>query len=520
MKIKSIFFFSALILLLGSCSEHQKVLKSTDLKYKYEKAIEYFEGEEYVQALPLFEELIIVYRGTPRAEKLSYYQAYCDYHLGDLLLASYRFRTFAKTFPVSQWADECLFMSAYCNYLNSPKSSLDQTPTYSAINDMKLFTRVNPESELVDSCNYLIDDLNAKLEQKAFDNAYQYYHMRRHKAAITACENVLEDFPLTNHEEEIRFMILESNYNLASNSVYTKKGDRLKDVEKAYESLKKNYPDSKELKNAESYMSKAEEDWLKLPKELYTLGYYDQASNWSKYILENKQLSDDQKKEFAWMHIDGMYQAAIKGDIKKKRTRLRATLNAYAYAKQYLVGAKEESEATELSALAKNQLDKLHISIPMYYYNAGADLKAINAFDNTLKNYPELEQRDQFMYYKLVSLNNRFTGKIMYAKKLERFETMAEYFKNNQFGEYQNQAQIKYDESLMVLDKAIVAELKSMYKRVTEEYITFASDFENAVAFYQTEKERLTSDSKIEKADKIYESLMKYTEKYQLSKKN
>ena len=43
MKIKIILFFS-LSIFLGGCSEYQKVLKSSDINLKYDKALEYFEN--------------------------------------------------------------------------------------------------------------------------------------------------------------------------------------------------------------------------------------------------------------------------------------------------------------------------------------------------------------------------------------------------------------------------------------------------------------------------------------------
>jgi outer membrane protein assembly factor BamD len=43
----------------------------------------------------------------------------------------------------------------------------------------------------------MIDELNYKLEFKAYENARQYYKMADYKAADIAFENVLNDFPAT-----------------------------------------------------------------------------------------------------------------------------------------------------------------------------------------------------------------------------------------------------------------------------------------------------------------------------------
>src|SRR5690606_17164297 len=123
---------------------------------------------------PLFEELIAIYRGTEKAENLYYMYAFCDYHLQDYILAAHRFGQFVKTFPLSKKAEECQFMIGYCNYLNSPKFTLDQTQTIAAINEFQLFSNLYPKSTLVDSSNKIIDELIIKLEKKNFEIAKFY----------------------------------------------------------------------------------------------------------------------------------------------------------------------------------------------------------------------------------------------------------------------------------------------------------------------------------------------------------
>ena len=55
------------LLLFSSCSKYQKILKSTDLNLKFDKAVAYYEKEDYNRALPLFEELSTVFRGSAKA---------------------------------------------------------------------------------------------------------------------------------------------------------------------------------------------------------------------------------------------------------------------------------------------------------------------------------------------------------------------------------------------------------------------------------------------------------------------
>lgn len=250
---KGVFLLLVVMLaaLAFSCSEYNRVLKSTDLKLKYDKAIEYYNNGKYYKAYPIFEELATIYRGTGRAEKVYYYFAYCEYALGELLLASHRFEAFYKTYPRSEFAEECQFMSAYCFYLNSPNFSLDQSNTYQAIQQLQLFVDQFPTSERVDSCNVLVDKLRGKLEKKAYETAKLYYRTQYYRSAIVAYENVLVEFPDSEYREESAFMILKANYEMAMNSIDKLKPERLETTLKAYVKFVDAYPKSKYLREAE-----------------------------------------------------------------------------------------------------------------------------------------------------------------------------------------------------------------------------------------------------------------------------
>ena len=45
--MKKHLLFLPIILFVFSCGEYQKVLKSSDVDYKYNKAIEYYEKEDF-----------------------------------------------------------------------------------------------------------------------------------------------------------------------------------------------------------------------------------------------------------------------------------------------------------------------------------------------------------------------------------------------------------------------------------------------------------------------------------------
>ncbi|MDG1710422.1 MAG: hypothetical protein P8H05_04475 [Schleiferiaceae bacterium] len=64
------FLTFTLIFFAVSCGDYQKVLKSNDASFKFEKAIFYFEEKQFNKAFPLLDELMSSFRGTTRAQEV------------------------------------------------------------------------------------------------------------------------------------------------------------------------------------------------------------------------------------------------------------------------------------------------------------------------------------------------------------------------------------------------------------------------------------------------------------------
>jgi outer membrane protein assembly factor BamD len=225
-----------------SCSNYQKLLKSSDNELKYTKALAYFEKGDYLKSQQLFEQIMAFFKGTDKAEKIAYYNANCYYKQKDYILAGYYFRSFSTNFSSSIYAEEALYLSAYCSYLDSPRSSLDQTSTSEAISSLQVFINQYPKSDRVTECNKLIDELRAKLEKKDIDIAMLYYKMSDYKASVVSLNNVLKDYPDTKSKELILFSILQAKYEYAIKSVYEKRRERLSVAMDSYDELVAGFP--------------------------------------------------------------------------------------------------------------------------------------------------------------------------------------------------------------------------------------------------------------------------------------
>lgn len=242
-----------LTLVLSSCGDFNKIVKSSDYEFKYKKAVELYEAGEYVKAGTLFQELVNIYRGTTRADKIYYFYAKSMIGQKDYLMAGHYFKSLIKEFPASEYAEESYFMVGYCSYLLSPKARLDQSVTKEAIDALQLYINLYPFNERVDEANRLIDELTDKLVYKSYLSAKLYYDFDNYKAAVIALTNSLAMHPDTKYREELMFMLLESKYLLAMGSVIEKKDERLSSALDEYFTFVDEFPESKYKKEADRF---------------------------------------------------------------------------------------------------------------------------------------------------------------------------------------------------------------------------------------------------------------------------
>jgi outer membrane protein assembly factor BamD len=220
---------------MGCKSDFEKIRTSGDPAVILEKANAYFAEEEYLKAQTLYELVISSYRGKQEAELISYNYAYTYYNLEQYILAAYYFKNFATTYGASRYKEEAEFMNAYSNYELSPTFRLDQSYTLKAIEAFQEFVNQHPNSERVEQCNKLIDEMRLKLEVKDFEAAKLYADLQQYQAAIRSFDNLLIEFPDTKRVEEIRYRATEAAYDLAKNSFVERQAERFEEVVKRAE---------------------------------------------------------------------------------------------------------------------------------------------------------------------------------------------------------------------------------------------------------------------------------------------
>lgn len=251
-------------LLLSGCSGYQKLLKSSDVNKKYEAAIQYYEKGDFFKAGTLLEDLVPLLKGRPEAEKAQFYFANTNFRQRNYTLSAYYFKSFADTYPNSQYAEEATFLQAKSLFRDSPEWELDQTNTYSALETIQEFLNRYPSSNFRPEAENMSQELQKKLENKAFQGAKLYYNLRYYQSAVVALTGFQQQFPSSAFNEEAAFLKVSAQYDLARESVEEKQRERYLDVVAFYQQFLDTYPQSKNLKNAERMFADAREQVAKL----------------------------------------------------------------------------------------------------------------------------------------------------------------------------------------------------------------------------------------------------------------
>ncbi len=255
-----------LLVMASGCSKFRKMMKTADWQAKYAAALEYYEEEEYYKASQLLENILPIIRGTAEAELGNFYFAYCHFHQRQYILSAHYFKTFVEIYGRSEYVMEAAFMRAYSLYKQSPKYSLDQTSTYEAVAALQNFINQYPYAEYSKQADELIDELQVKLERKAYDNAKLFYQIKGIKGfqpALVTFDNFQKNFPDSKFNEEIMYLVVETQYNYAKQSTYRKQEERFREAIEKYELMLERYPESPFLKDAGEIYQKSIEELAK-----------------------------------------------------------------------------------------------------------------------------------------------------------------------------------------------------------------------------------------------------------------
>ena len=268
---KPLLIISTAALLLSSCAhEFNQVYKSDNVQYKYEYAKECFAKGKYVRAITLLQELVTLQKGTENAQESLYMLAMAQYNSKDYETAAQYFKKYYQSYPKGRYAEMAQFYVGQSLFMSTPEPRLDQSRTIQAITDFQTFLDLYPDSKLKPQAQQRLFDLQDKLVEKELHTAQLYYDLgtyfgncnfggNNYEACIITSQNALKDYPYSRLREDFAVLLMKSKFELAQQSVETKKLERFQDAEDECYGFINEYPDSKERTLAEKLIAKCKE---------------------------------------------------------------------------------------------------------------------------------------------------------------------------------------------------------------------------------------------------------------------
>lgn len=265
---KTLSLLLLMVLTLSSCSDLDKVLKSNDFDVRYEAAKQYYFDGKYDNSATLLVDLIAAAKGTDRAEETLYLLGMSAYKAKNYDAASEYFKKYYETYPKGTYVEEARLFSGRSLYMNIPQPNLDQSDTYAAITEFQMFTENYPNSKYYNEAMGLIFELQDKLIEKEFAAAKLYYNLgsyfgnctsggSNYQACIVTAQNAINDYPYTPRREEFAVLILKAKFDLADQSVESKKLERCQSAIDEYQGFLNEFPESTFRSEAQKRYEKA-----------------------------------------------------------------------------------------------------------------------------------------------------------------------------------------------------------------------------------------------------------------------
>jgi outer membrane protein assembly factor BamD len=227
MKVRTFILAVAAVAASVSCkSQYELLLNSNDADAKFDAAFEYFNNGKYSKAASLFESLSVLTNGTERDDTVWYYWGLSNYKFKDYYTAETNFEKFIESYPRSPFTSDARYLRIDCLYRQTLRYELDQSPTYKAMNAISEYVLEFPDNAHMQECKNMLEELNDRLDKKAYEAAKLYYKMEDYLASRVAFKNVLKDDSENIYREDILYYIAMSSYKYAYLSIPSKQKER------------------------------------------------------------------------------------------------------------------------------------------------------------------------------------------------------------------------------------------------------------------------------------------------------
>lgn len=275
---KSLLLCAAISVMLCSCGDYNKILKSADYNYRYEAAKQFYADGQYTKAVVLLQDVIAVLKGTDKGEESLFLLGMSAYKARDYESAGNFFKKYYQTYNKGLYTEDSRYYNAMSLYKNIPEPKLDQTATYEAVTAFQNLLDMYPDGLYAKEAQDKVFKLQDRLVEKEYLSAKTYYDLgsyfgncsyggSNYEACIITAENALRDYPYTTRREEFAIMILRAKYQLATHSIRSREFERMEAATDEYYAFVNEFPDSKYSNEAKAIFENASKRTKKITKE-------------------------------------------------------------------------------------------------------------------------------------------------------------------------------------------------------------------------------------------------------------
>ncbi len=154
-----------------------------------------YERGRYLEASDGFNYFTLNYSGHALVDSSQYFIAQAHFNMKEYLISVDAFEELVRRFPNSKLVAESMFMVGRCYWEMSPRYSLDQEYTHSAIDALQSFIDYFPDhQEMALEAQGYIGKCREKLARKHYSNGIIYLKMKQYGAASIYFRGVINQY--------------------------------------------------------------------------------------------------------------------------------------------------------------------------------------------------------------------------------------------------------------------------------------------------------------------------------------
>ncbi len=156
-----------------------------------------FEKGKYSDAAVEYRDFLASFAGDDRSDYAQFRLAESLRLSGDYAMAEVEYSIVTSDYGYSEYVDDAFYLQAVCALAQAPRIERDQKKTYEALDKVKRFLEVFPNSDRIEEARATLREIHDRLAHKDFLNARLYFSRKAYDSALIYFDKIVELYPET-----------------------------------------------------------------------------------------------------------------------------------------------------------------------------------------------------------------------------------------------------------------------------------------------------------------------------------